>query len=110
MGLFAFGTFFWFHITDRDIRSSDKLVKLGSKQNPQVKGACRSVKFTPSGSIDLLMYSEHVSYVNVVDSRTFNERQVIRVAPPNIDQHIAGICFSSDSKNAFVGIIIYTFN
>ena len=41
-----------------DVRSSEKLVKLGSKQNPQVKGACRSVKFSPSGSIDLLMYSE----------------------------------------------------
>ena len=41
-----------------DIRSSEKMVKLGSKQNPQVKGACRSVKFSPSGSVDLLMYSE----------------------------------------------------
>jgi WD40 repeat protein len=86
-----------------DVRSSEKLVRLGAKQNPQVKGACRSVKFTSSGSIDLLMYSEHVSYINVVDARSFNERQVIRVAPPNTDQHIAGITFSPDSKSAFVG-------
>jgi WD40 repeat protein len=41
-----------------DVRSSEKLAKLGSKQNPQVKGACRCVKFSPTGSIDLLMYSE----------------------------------------------------
>ena len=47
-----------------DVRSSEKLVKLGSKQNPQVKGACRSVKFSPSGSIDLLMYSEVPQFYN----------------------------------------------
>ncbi|KAJ3212328.1 Cilia- and flagella-associated protein 43 [Dinochytrium kinnereticum] len=92
-----------------DIRSTEKLAKLGSKQNPQVKGACRSVKFSPSGSIDLLMYSEiekHVSYVNLVDARTFNERQTLRVAPPHSDQHISGISYSPDSKNIFVGSCI----
>ncbi len=42
-----------------DIRNTgSKIAKLGSKQNPQVKGACRSVKFSPTGSIDLLLYSE----------------------------------------------------
>ncbi|KAJ3033844.1 hypothetical protein HDV00_005693 [Rhizophlyctis rosea] len=87
-----------------DIRSSEKLAKLGSKQNPQVKGACRCVKFAPSGSIDLLMYSEHVSYVNIVDARTFHERQTIRVAPSTADQHISGLCFSPDSRTAFVGL------
>ncbi|KAJ3099331.1 Cilia- and flagella-associated protein 43 [Phlyctochytrium planicorne] len=87
-----------------DIRSTEKLAKLGSKQNPQVKGACRSVKFSPSGSIDLLLYSEHVSYVNLVDARTFNERQTLRVAPPHSDQHISGIGYSPDSKNIFVGL------
>ncbi|KAJ3083501.1 hypothetical protein HK102_001038, partial [Quaeritorhiza haematococci] len=79
-----------------DVRSSEKLAKLGSKQNPQVKGACRSVKFSPTGSIDLLMYSEHVSYVNLVDARTFNQRQTLRVAPPGCDQHISGCTFSPD--------------
>ena len=49
------------------------------------------------------MYSEHVSCINVVDTRTFEEKQVIRVAPQNIDQHIAGICFSPESSHAFVG-------
>lgn len=87
-----------------DIRSSQKLAMLGSKQNPQVKGACRSVKFSPTGSIDLLMFSEHVSYVNLVDTRTFNQKQTIRVAPPNCDYHISGITYSPDSKTIFVGL------
>jgi WD40 repeat protein len=64
-----------------DIRSSEKLAKISSKQvkslleilsvlnrlylnrqktpqNPQVKGAVRCLKFSPSGPIDLLMFSE----------------------------------------------------
>ncbi|KAF9433810.1 hypothetical protein BGZ76_008945 [Entomortierella beljakovae] len=86
-----------------DIRSSNKLCKLGSKQQPQPKGATRCVKFSSSGSIDLLMFSEHVSYVNLVDARTFNDRQVVRVAPPNNDEHISGIAISPDSKSCFVG-------
>ncbi|KAF9217060.1 hypothetical protein CPC16_009016 [Podila verticillata] len=87
-----------------DIRHSERLCKLGSKQQPQVKGATRCVKFSSSGSIDLLVYSEHVSYVNLVDARTFNDRQVVRVAPTNIDEHISGIAMSPDSKVCFVGL------
>ncbi|KAG0344493.1 hypothetical protein BG004_004445 [Podila humilis] len=87
-----------------DIRHSERLCQLGSKQRPQVKGATRCVKFSSSGSIDLLIYSEHVSYVNLVDARTFNERQVVRVAPPHVDEHISGIALSPDSKKCFVGM------
>ena len=53
--------------------------------------------------MDLLLYSEHISYINVVDARTFNERQVIRVSPPGVDTHISGISFSPDSRSVFVG-------
>ncbi|KAI9011494.1 WD40-repeat-containing domain protein [Gaertneriomyces semiglobifer] len=84
--------------------SSNKLAQLDSRQNPQVKGACRSVKFSPVGGMDLLMYSEHMSYVSIVDARTFGARQTIRVAPTSSDQHISGICFSPDSRTAFVGM------
>ncbi|KAI8807093.1 WD40-repeat-containing domain protein [Cladochytrium replicatum] len=87
-----------------DIRSSEKLAKLTTKQFPHKKGAARCVKFSPSGSIDLLMYSEHVSYINLVDARTFNERQTLRVAPPGFDQHISGLTFTPDSKTIFVGL------
>ncbi|KAJ9052446.1 hypothetical protein DSO57_1034089 [Entomophthora muscae] len=68
------------------------------------KGAARCVKFSPSGSIDLLLYSEHVSYINVVDARTFNSRQIVRVAPTHQDQNISGVCFSPSSKSIFVGL------
>eukprot|EP00834_Sanchytrium_tribonematis_P001868 NODE_49_length_31687_cov_0.791123.p10 type:complete len:334 gc:universal NODE_49_length_31687_cov_0.791123:21754-20753(-) len=88
-----------------DIRNTgDKIAKLQTHQWPRAKGAARNVKFSPSGSIDLLMFSEHVSYVHLVDARTFNEKQVIRVAPDDHDLHISGICFSPDSKRCFVGI------
>ncbi|KAG9065708.1 hypothetical protein KI688_001997 [Linnemannia hyalina] len=49
-------------------------------------------------------FSEHVSYVNLVDARTFHDRQVIRVAPPGNDEHISGIAMSPDSKVCFVGL------
>ncbi|TPX31257.1 hypothetical protein SmJEL517_g05377 [Synchytrium microbalum] len=87
-----------------DIRSPEKLAKIESKQSPQVKGACRGIKFAQAGSVDLLMFSEHVSYFNLVDTRTFEHRQSIRVAPPGSDQHISGVSFSPDAKSIFVGM------
>jgi len=50
------------------------------------------------------MFSEHVSYVNIVDARTYNQIQTVRVSPQGIDQHISGITFSPDSKSIFVGM------
>ncbi|KAJ1541411.1 hypothetical protein HK405_010667, partial [Cladochytrium tenue] len=93
-------------VTVWDVRSTGtaKLAEFGSKQRPQGKGACRCVKFSPSGAVDLMVYSEHVSVFNVIDARTFNERQVVRVAPPNMDQDIAGFTFSPDGKAIFVGL------
>lgn len=55
-----------------------KLAVIKSTQNPQVKGAVRAVKFSPSSSIDLLVFTEHVSYVNFVDARTFDMAQSSR--------------------------------
>ncbi|KAJ3119622.1 hypothetical protein HK100_000219 [Physocladia obscura] len=113
-----------------DVRSTEKLAKISTKQvytiynvyylfcqlsnynfqNPQVKGAARCVKFSMSGSVDLMMFTEltihfqHVSYMNIVDARTFNDTQSIRVAPANSDQHISGIACSPDSRSIFVGL------
>jgi len=53
--------------------------------------------------MDLLMYTEHVSYVNVVDARTFNSTQSIRVAPPNGDVNISGCAWTPDGRGVFVG-------
>ena len=91
-----------------DIRNTnDKIAKLQTQQWPRAKGAARNVKFSPSGSIDLLMYSEHVSYVHLVDARTFNEKQIIRIAPEDQDLHISGIAFSPDSQRCFIGHFVF---
>ncbi|KAJ1921342.1 hypothetical protein H4219_000659 [Mycoemilia scoparia] len=41
-----------------DTRSTHKLAILETYQRGRTKGACRNVKFSPSGSVDLLAYSE----------------------------------------------------
>ncbi|KAJ1552658.1 hypothetical protein HK096_010935 [Nowakowskiella sp. JEL0078] len=94
-----------------DIKNTgEKIAKFGSSQNAALKGACRCVKFSQSGSIDLMMYSEHVSHVNFVDARTFDQVQSVRVSPPGIDNHIAGVTFSPDSRTAFVGWFNFQFS
>jgi hypothetical protein len=85
-------------------RDSTKLACIASTQNPQVKGAIRAVKFSPSHSVDLLAFSEHVSYVNFVDARNFDGKQSIRVAPSGSDMHISGFSWSPDCKSVFVGL------
>lgn len=84
-------------------RDPTKLACIPSTQNPQVKGACRTVKFSPSPSIDLLAFTEHVSYVNFVDARTFDGKQSVRVSPPGTDLHVSGVCWSPDSRGVFLG-------
>ena len=106
-----------------DLRNTSKpLKKFEAKQREQ-KGACRSVKFSPTNGVDLLIFSEHESFVHVVDIRTF-EQQIISVVdqmPPssrNIDmdsrrrvfgvrstpRDISGIDFSCDSRSIFIGL------
>jgi WD40 repeat protein len=87
-----------------DVRHSEKIAKFATEQQAATRRAARCVKFSPSGSIDLMVYSEHVSYINVVDARTFNTRQVIRAAPPGHDQNISGVAFSPSAKSIFVGL------
>lgn len=84
-------------------KDTTKLACIPSSQNPQVKGACRSVKFSPSPSIDLLAFAEHVSYVNFVDARTFDGKQSVRVSPPGTDMHISGLAWTPDSRSVFMG-------
>lgn len=87
-----------------DIRKmSKKLAVLNAFQRNQ-KGACRVVKFSQTNSVDLLTFSEHTSYFNIVDARTFESQQSIRVAPQGIDVHITGLTFSPDSDSIFVGV------
>lgn len=86
--------------------NTQKLAYITSTQHPQVKGAVRTVKFSPSSSVDLLIFSEHVSYLNFIDARTFDmsQRQSIRVGSFQEDSHISGACFSPDSRSVFLGL------
>ncbi|KAI9291225.1 WD40 repeat-like protein [Neoconidiobolus thromboides FSU 785] len=86
-----------------DLRSTKSIAKFCSKQSPS-KGAARCVKFSTTGSIDLMAFSEHMSYFNIVDARTFNSHEVVRVAPEGYDLNIAGLCFSPSSKSIFIGL------
>jgi hypothetical protein len=58
-----------------------------------VQGACRGVKYT-RGPLDLLAFSEHTSFVHVVDSRTYDRKQVCNLykfsLPPNKGSIIHG--------------------
>ncbi|KAJ2756917.1 hypothetical protein GGI19_000439 [Coemansia pectinata] len=107
------------YVTVWDIRSQQqKLVQLETFQHGRSRGACRNVKFSPSGSVDLLAFSEHSSFVNIADTRCFEKRQILRVGggneevvpPPDsptlVDQdyQITGLRFAYDSSALFVGL------
>ncbi|KAI8372736.1 WD40-repeat-containing domain protein [Radiomyces spectabilis] len=88
-----------------DIRNRQPLCKFGGNQNTSItKGAARCVKFTQSGAVDLLAFTEHVSHVNIIDARTFDAMQTIRVGPAAYDTPITGLSFSPDSQSMFVGL------
>ncbi|KAJ2081426.1 hypothetical protein H4R24_002361 [Coemansia sp. RSA 988] len=108
-------------VTVWDVRSQHKLVQLETYQHGRSRGACRNVKFSPSGSVDLLAFSEHTSFVNIVDTRSFDKRQILRVGTdmysdlidlfepdsPTIGAHdtqITGLRFAADSSGLFVGL------
>ncbi|KAJ2327253.1 hypothetical protein GGI00_004510 [Coemansia sp. RSA 2681] len=115
------------YVTVWDIRSQQqKLVQLETFQHGRSRGACRNVKFSPSGSVDLLAFSEHSSFVNIADTRCFEKRQILRVgggsieeegegpaalprpleSPTMVDQdyQITGLRFAYDSSALFVGL------
>ncbi|KAI8394023.1 WD40-repeat-containing domain protein [Radiomyces spectabilis] len=81
----------------------EKLCQLGSTEGRKTRRAARAVQFS-KGPLDLLAYSEHVSTVNIIDTRTFKSRQVVRLAPSDMDYHIAGMTFSPDNQSLFVAL------
>ncbi|KAJ1514561.1 hypothetical protein HMI54_012516 [Coelomomyces lativittatus] len=88
-----------------DVRSTHHpLAKFMTFGYPSENGAARVVKFSHQSSVDLLTFSEHMSHIHVVDARTFNERQIVRVAPTHREQHISGLAFSNDAKQLYVGL------
>ncbi|KAG0172426.1 hypothetical protein DFQ28_010741 [Apophysomyces sp. BC1034] len=87
-----------------DIRQQQPLYKFGQESESITKNAARCVKFSQTGAIDLLAYSEHVSHINIVDARTFDIRQILQVGAPDVDTPITGLAFSLDSRTLFVGL------
>ncbi|KAI7847217.1 WD40-repeat-containing domain protein [Circinella umbellata] len=88
-----------------DIRHRDPLYCFNGVGNSSItKGAVRCVKFTQSRAVDLLAYTEHVSHVHIVDARSFDTQQTIRVGPAGQDTPITGLEFSQDSQKMFVGV------
>ncbi len=92
--------------------SSKKLATFHTSQHPRPSGAARSVKFSKcGGTMDLMVVTEHTGYVNIVDARTFRERQVVRVvgtSPPDFlgaEPHITGVTFSPFARSLFVGTL-----
>ncbi|KAI8352902.1 WD40-repeat-containing domain protein [Blakeslea trispora] len=87
-----------------DIRSRSPLAKFSGLHSSITKGAARCVKFSQTGAIDLLAFTEHVSHVHVVDARTFDNQQTVRIGSEGYDVPITGLCFSLDSQKMFVGL------
>ncbi|KAJ2709542.1 hypothetical protein H4R19_004198, partial [Coemansia spiralis] len=108
-------------VTVWDVRTHRRLAQLETCQHGRSRGACRNVKFSPSGSIDLLAFSEHTTFVSIIDTRSFDKRQTLRVdseVPRDLvdlfspdspaltayDTQITGLRFSPDSSALFVGL------
>ncbi|KAL1932001.1 hypothetical protein VTP01DRAFT_9057 [Rhizomucor pusillus] len=86
-----------------DSTMPNKLAQLGSLEPRKTRNAARSIQFS-KGPLDLLAYTEHVCNVNIVDVRTFETRQVIRLGPTDRDAHIAGLSFGKNGRSLFVGL------
>lgn len=84
------------------------LAMIPSNQQKAQKGACRTVKFSRTNAVDLLAFTEHVSYVSVVDARTFGGRQSLRVGPSGSETHLSGLAWSPDSQSLFVSSELHT--
>jgi WD40 repeat protein len=76
----------------------------GSQALP--KGAIRNVKFSQSGSVDLLAFTEHTSFLNLVDARLIGcgegLSEAVRVSPVDADVNLAGMAFSPHGKSIVV--------
>lgn len=84
-----------------DTRKLTNFIKIPSKQRQSIKGACRNVEFTKSRSLDLLIFTEHVSFFTIVDARNFRTRQSVRIVE-EIDKQISGSAFIENQEKFFV--------
>lgn len=66
-----------------------KIASIDSAQKAP-KGAVRCVKFSQDMSMDILAFTEHTSFLNLVDARNLRERQRVRLLQPGTDLNITG--------------------
>lgn len=76
------------------------LAKIDSTQK-NGDGVCRAVRFSQNGVADLLSYTEHRSFFNIVDTRTFEKKQAICISEEGYS--LTGLSFSKDSTSLFIG-------
>lgn len=86
-----------------EMRKFAVLKRLYSQQKIP-KGSARCVKYAPLPSVDLLAFAEHENMVHMVDTRTFEQAQVVKVSSTSADKHISGLAFSSNCKSIFIGL------
>eukprot|EP00899_Mesostigma_viride_P005432 jgi/Mesvir1/14890/Mv05495-RA.1 len=95
-----------------DLRNVWKPVAKFEARQRTLQGACRSIKFS-GGPVDLLAFTEHTSYVHVVDTRAFHYKQTLKAAGPEDtpfgapqvgEDHISGLAFCPYSARMYVGL------
>ncbi|ELA47289.1 hypothetical protein VCUG_01173 [Vavraia culicis subsp. floridensis] len=86
-----------------DTRNLTKNMVIRSKQNRSIKGACRNVEFSKKRSLDLLIFTEHVSYFTLLDARDYENKQSIKVFD-DMDKQISGSAFLEDQEKVFISM------
>lgn len=87
------------------LNDSGKLKVLKTTRAGFPYGAARLVKFS-QGPIDLLMFTEQKDNIHLVDARTFEKSQVLKLGEQEggiREPDIAGACFAEDGKSVVVG-------
>lgn len=87
-----------------DIRQTEKLIAIKSRQFNSPKGAVRVVEFSKKRNLDLLLFSEHISYISLVDTRNFELRQSVLVTEKDGEKNISGAIFSDKGDSVIVSV------
>lgn len=86
-----------------DVRKNEILHKINSHQRPSAKGAVRIVRYSRTNNTDLLLFTEHANVFNIIDARSFQNRQVIDFsANSSSDVLLSGALFGDEGDNVFV--------
>lgn len=87
-----------------DIRHSEKLIAIKSRQFNTPKGAVRVVEFSKKRNLDLLLFTEHLSYFTLVDTRNFELRQSVTVSEDNNERNISGGIFGNRGDSVVISV------